>query len=158
MGREQLLPEMRVSPRNFVPEALEGPLGSFQSVGGTHRQNKPQCVPFPCTILKPCSASSTLWSGEEEEFGVRIFFNRNFGFVPFSHPALSKTFLWKFRGKSIFFKGALRVLLTQVVQLILVRVFNTQFVENIPFQRWIQLLSSSTFILQRLVDVEDDSA
>lgn len=79
-GQGQLLPEMRVSPRNFVPEALEGPLGSFQSVGGTHRQNKPQCVPFPCTILKPCSASSTLWAGEEEkqeelqqEFGVRIF-------------------------------------------------------------------------------------
>lgn len=44
------------------------------------------------------------------------------------------------------------------MQLILVRVFNTQFVENIPFQRWIQLLSSSTFILQCLVDMEDESA
>lgn len=44
----------------LVPEALEGPLGSLQSVGGTHRQNKPR-VSLPQAL--PCSQER----GEQEE-------------------------------------------------------------------------------------------
>lgn len=56
------------------------------------------------------------------------------------------------------FKDTVRVQLPQVVQLTLVRTCKAQFVENIPFQMWIQLLPSPTFTLQRLGDVEDESA
>lgn len=57
---------------------------------------------------------------------------------------LRKAFLWEFRVKIHLFQGAVRVLLTQVVQ--------WEFVGNFPFQIWIQLLSSSTFTLQRWLD------
>lgn len=125
---------MGVSPRNFVPEALEGPLGSFQSVGGTHRQNKPPsallCI-FQAVLREGGRAGGAAagvgdWGGfrNQESFSLEI--QRKF-----------------------------RVLLAQVVQLGLLRVWNSP---HFPVQRWIQLLSPSTFILHIHQTVQDGSA
>lgn len=140
-------------------------MGSFQSVGGTHRQNKPRCVPClapslnPALHLPPC--------GQERRQSRRSC-SRNLGLgcvletlgLCHSLVLLRRTFPVEIQREIHLFKDTVRVLLTQVVQLTLVRVWNVthNFVEKIPFQAWSQLLSSSTFILQCLVDVEDESA
>lgn len=76
---------------------------------------------------------------------------RNSGFVPSSHPA-QESF-------SLGIQRKFRVLLTQVVQLGLLRVWDVAHdLWGVSLsQRWIQLLSPSTFILH-IQTVQDGSA
>lgn len=146
---------MGISPGNFCSRGSGGTFGVL-AVSRWHSQAKKKNLSFPSTILKPCCASVVREGGEAGGAAAGIWdwdVFRNAGFVPFSHPA-QESFSVEIQRKIHLFKDTVRVLLT------LVRIWNVthNLWEIIPFQRWIQLLSSSTFILQCLVDVEDESA